>query len=59
MDTKNSSTSRRGGQRKKKNADVRLVITSLYVGDKPMAQTIGNAVVDSFRRKTEEENETA
>ena len=33
-----------------------MILTSLYVGDKPMAGAIGDAVVDNYRRSTEAEN---
>lgn len=63
MDTKiinsDNSTSRRGEKRKWKNDAVKLIVTSLYVGDKPMAEAIGNAVIDSYKRSTETENEAS
>ena len=63
MDTKiinsDNSTSRQGGKRNRKNDAVKLIVTSLYVGDKPIAEAIGNAVIDSYKRSTEAENEAS
>ena len=63
MDTKtintDNSISRRGGKRQRKNDAVKLIVTSLYVGDKPMAEAIGGAVIDSYKRSTEAENEAS
>ncbi len=63
MDTKiintDNNASRRGGKRQRKNNAVKLIFTSLYVGDKPMAEAIGGAVIDSYRRSTEAGNEAS
>ena len=53
MDKKNNSTSRRGGYKRRKNADVKIVVTSVYVGEKPMKDAITNAIADSFERMEE------
>ena len=63
METKiintNNSTSRKGGKRQKKNNAVKLIVTSLYVGNKPMAEAIGGAVIDSYKRSEETEGEAS
>lgn len=53
VDKKNSSTSCRGGYKRKKNADVKIIVTSVYVGEKPMKDVIGDAIADSFERMEE------
>ena len=53
MDKKNNSNSLRGGYKRRKNADVKIVVTSVYVGEKPMKDVIGNAIADSFERMEE------
>lgn len=58
MDKKNS-TSRRGGKRQTRKQDVKVIVTSLYVGDMPMAEAIGSAVIDSYKRSADEENISA
>ena len=55
MDKKNNDTSRRGGKRQTRKQDVKVVVTSLYVGGTPMAEAIGSAVIDSYKRGTDEE----
>lgn len=63
MDTKtintDNSTSRKGGKRQKKNNAVKLIVSSLYVGNKPMAEAIGSAVIDSYKRSEEAECEAS
>ncbi|MBR1478925.1 MAG: hypothetical protein IJ608_13355 [Lachnospiraceae bacterium] len=59
MDTKNNNTSRRGGKRQTRKQDVKVIVTSLYIGDMPMAEAIGSAVIDSYKRGTDEEKVTA
>ena len=53
VDKKNNSNSLRGGYKRRKNADVKIVVTSVYVGEKPMKDVIGNAIADSFERMEE------
>ena len=53
MEKKNKNASRRGGYKRKKNADVKIVVTSVYVGEKPMKDVIGDAIADSFERMEE------
>ena len=48
-----NSTSRRGGYKRRGNADIKLIITSVYVGEKPMKDVIGDAIADSFMRMEE------
>ena len=59
VDKKNNSTSRRGGYKRRKGADVKLVVISVYVGEKPMKDVIGNAITDSFMRMEEIKEITA
>ena len=60
MDTKNNDTSRRDGKRQTgKKQDIKVKVTSLYVGDMPMAEAIGSAVIDSYKRSADEENISA
>ena len=54
-----NSTSRRGGYKRRKGADVKLVVISVYVGEKPMKDVIGNAITDSFMRMEEIKEITA
>ena len=42
------STSRHGGYKRRKDADVKIIVTSVYVGEKPMKDVIGDAIADCF-----------
>lgn len=59
VDTKNDEASRRGGKRQTRKQDVKVIVISLYVGDTPMAEAIGSAVIDSYKRGADEENAPA
>ena len=56
---KDNSTSRRGGYKCRKGTDVKIVVTSVYVGEKLMKDVIGNAITDSFVRMEESKEITA
>ena len=53
MEKEENRISRKGGVRRIKNADVKIVVTSVYVGEKPMKDVIGDAIADSFERMEE------
>lgn len=55
----NDRTSRRGGKKRGNHTDVRIIVTSVYVGEKPMKDAIGNAITDSLARKEERDEITA
>ncbi len=54
-----NSTSRRGGNKRRKGTDVKIIVTSVYVGEKPMRDVIGSAIADSFVRGEENKEITA
>lgn len=59
MEKEENRISRKGGVRRIKNADVKIIVTSKYVGDKPMAEVIGNAIIDSYMRHADLKGEIA
>ena len=59
VDKKNNSTSRRGGYKRRKDKTVKIIVTPVYIGDKPMSDLIGYAVTDSIRRDAENQETSA
>jgi hypothetical protein len=59
VDKKNNSTSRRGGYKRRKDKTVKIIVTPVYIGDKPMSDLIGYAVTDSIRRDAENRETSA
>ena len=59
MDKKNNSTSRRGGYKRRKDSNVKIIVTPVYVTDRPMNEAIGAAVIGSYQREEEREQITA
>ena len=45
------NASRRGGYKRRKDTDVKLIVTSVYTGEIPMKDMISNAIKDSFMRR--------
>ncbi|MBQ9333923.1 MAG: hypothetical protein IJS12_06265 [Lachnospiraceae bacterium] len=59
MDKKNNSTSRRGGYKRRKDKTVKIVITPVYIGDRPMSDLIGYVVMDNIRHEAENQETSA
>ncbi|MBP3806920.1 MAG: hypothetical protein ILA13_00730 [Eubacterium sp.] len=53
------NASRRGGYKRRKDTDVKLIVTSVYTGEIPMKDMISNAIKDSFMRMKENKEITA
>ena len=64
VDTRNNinvdnNASRRGGYKRRKDKTVKIVITPVYIGDRPMSDLIGYAVMDNIRHEAENQETSA
>lgn len=56
---KNNSPSRCGGYKRRKDKTVKIIVTPVYIGDRPMSDLIGYAVMDNIRREAERQETSA